>query len=121
MKERFKSLLLLSLVGISLFFTKRTWIELPNDFSEVFKADSKVYSVSYLLSDMLSPSKYLLNFNDKYHTILNSEKEDYLWHSATTILSSSLGEKDLTIDNIDDDEFQALNNERSIVFTILRR
>lgn len=116
MKERLKSFLLFFLVGISLIFTRDTWIEIPSGLLEVFKTDSTAYSVSYLLTDMLSPSKYLINFNDKYHTVLNGEKEDNLWTSATSILSSSLKEKDLNIDIIDDDDFQLLNNERSIVF-----
>ena len=41
MRERIKTFLLISLVGISLLFTKRLWIELPNEMLGVFREEMK--------------------------------------------------------------------------------
>lgn len=115
MKERFKTLLLISLVGISLLFTKKSWIEFPSDVNSIFKSEM-VYSSTYLLSDMLAPDKYLLNFNDKYHTVLNNDYNNGLWANATELISECISSKDVQITNIDDEEYQLLKGKRSIVF-----
>lgn len=116
MKERLKTLLLISLVGISLLFTKKSWIELPNNFNEIFNNDNKAYSATYLLSDMLSPNKYLLNFNDEYHTILNNDYKNGLWSHAKEIIAEGLSSKDIETIKLEDEEYHSYNNKRSIVF-----
>lgn len=116
MKERFKSLLLLSLVGISLFLTKRLWIELPNEKLNIFSRNEEVYSASYLLSDMIMPNKYLLNFNEKYHTLFYDDSKHGLWTNARKILAGILGSRDIKIVDLPNDEFLTYNGKRSISF-----
>lgn len=115
MKEKLKTLLLISLVGISLLFTKQFWTLLPPNFSHIIGSD-KVYSSTYLLSDMLAPNKYLLNFNDKYHTILNNDYQNGLWSDAKKLISSGLESKDIVISTLNDEDYHLYHNSRSIVF-----
>ncbi len=115
MKERLKTLLLISLVGISLLFTKKSWVELPSSFSNIFESD-KVYSSTYLLSDMLSPNEYLLNFNDNYHTILNNDYKNSLWSSSKDIISAGLSSKDVEITDVSDEEYYLYHHKKSVVF-----
>lgn len=115
MKEKLKTLLLISLVGISLLFTKRFWIDFPNVFSGIFKSE-KVYSTTYLLSDMISPNKYLLNFGDNYHTVINNDYKNGLWSDAKEIIADGLTSRNIEITKLDDDDYQKYNERESVVF-----
>lgn len=116
MKERLKTFLLMSLVGICLLFTKRLWIELPNETFKIFKNSNEAYSTSYLLSDMIVPNKYLLNLNEKNHTLFYDDSKHGLWTKARSTLSDILGSKDITIEDLSNEEFSTYNWRRSIVF-----
>lgn len=116
MKERLKTLLLISLVGISLLFTKKSWIEFPNDFGALVKSD-KVYSSTYLLSDMIAPNKYLLNFGDNYHTVLNNDYKNGLWSNAKELIAEGLASKDVEITSLDHEEYETYNEDESVVFS----
>ncbi|HEY8362425.1 MAG TPA: hypothetical protein VIK77_06020 [Tissierellaceae bacterium] len=116
MKEKLKTLLLISLVSISLFLTKKLWIEFPNEVFNFFGDSDKVYSTSYLLSDMIMPNKYLLNFSDKYHTLFYDDSKHGLWTSTQKILADTLGSDDIKIEDISDDVFSTYNWKPSIVF-----
>ncbi|WP_353094668.1 hypothetical protein [Tissierella praeacuta] len=116
MKERIKTFLLISLVCISLLFTKRLWIELPNEMFNIFNKDDEIYNSSYLLSDMILPNKYLLNFGEKNHTILYDDSKYGLWTNSRVILNGILGSKDIKIADLPDDEFLTYNGKRSINF-----
>lgn len=116
MKERLKTLLLISLVSISLILTKRLWIELPNEMFNLFNNKDKAYSASYLLSDMIIPNKYLLNFNEKYHTIFYDDSKHGLWTNTQKILATTLGSEDIKITDISSEEFSTYNWKPSIVF-----
>ncbi len=115
MKERLKTLLLISLVGISLWFTQKSWIEMPNRFFNVFESE-KAYSSTYLLSDMLAPNKYILNFNEKYHTVINNDYEKGLLFYAKDLITQGLSNKLIEISNVDEKEYHNYFNRRSIVF-----
>ena len=115
MKERLKTLLLISLVGISLWFTHKSWIEMPNRFFNVFESE-KAYSSTYLLSDMLAPNKYILNFNEKYHTVINNDYEKGLLFYAKDLITQGLSNKLIEISNVDEKEYHNYFNRRSIVF-----
>lgn len=116
MRERIKTFLLISLVCISLLFTKRLWIELPNQMFSVFSRNDEAYTASYLLSDMIIPNKYLLNFNEKNHTLFYDDSKHGLWTNSRMTLSGILGSKDIKIVDLSNDEFLTYNGERSISF-----
>ena len=115
MKERLKTLLLKSLVGISLWFTQKSWIEMPNRFFNVFESE-KAYSSTYLLSDMLAPNKYILNFNEKYHTVINNDYEKGLLAYAKDLITKGFSNKLIEISSVDEKEYHNYFNRRSIVF-----
>ena len=115
MKERLKTLLLISLVGISLWFTQKSWIEMPNRFFDVFESE-KAYSSTYLLSDMLAPNKYILNFNEKYHTVINNDYEKGLLAYAKDLITKGFSNKLIEISSVDEKEYHNYFNRRSIVF-----
>ena len=58
MKERLKTFLLFSLVGISIFITQKLWLKLPTDFLKTINLNRPVASTSYAISDMIAPNKY---------------------------------------------------------------
>lgn len=116
MRERIKTFLLISLVGISLLFTKKLWIELPSEMLGTFFRKEEAYSVSYLLSDMIMPNKYLLNFDDKMHTFSYDDSKHGLWTNSRKILNGILGEKDIKVVDLSNDEFLTYNEKRSISF-----
>ncbi len=116
MRERIKTFLLISLVGISLLFTKKLWMELPNEMLGVFFRKEEAYSVSYLLSDMIMPNKYLLNFNDTLHTFFYDDSKHGLWTNSRKILNGILGAKDIKVVDLSNDEFLIYNEKRSISF-----
>lgn len=116
MKEKFKSFLLISLVGLSLFFTKNLWLEMPISKTQLFNKREKLSSSSYLLSDMIAPNRYLLNFNDKYHTVFHDDYRYDLWTKAKGVLFEVLGNKDVEIFKLAKEDIESYNSERSIVF-----
>lgn len=116
MKEKFKTFLLVGLVGLSLIFTKNIWFEMPNDKTEIFNNEEKVYSSSYVLSDMIAPSRYLLNFNDKRHTVFHDDYRYSLWTNTKDILYDILNDKDVEIIDLSKEDMENYNNKRSIVF-----
>ncbi|MBU5424786.1 hypothetical protein KQI41_00070 [Tissierella pigra] len=116
MMERFKTFILMSLVCISLVFTKRLWIELPNEMINIFNNKKEVYGVSYLLSDMIVPNKYLLNFGYKNHTLFYDDYKHRLWTNSRNVLNNILGSKSIEISELPNDEFSTYNGKRSLVF-----
>ncbi|WMM24756.1 hypothetical protein RBU61_17800 [Tissierella sp. MB52-C2] len=116
MMERFKTLILISLVCISLAFTKQLWIELPNEMINIFSNKEEAYGVSYLLSDMIVPNKYLLNFGQKNHTFFYDEYKYRLWTNSRSILNNILGSKSIEVSELPDDEFSTYSGKRSLVF-----
>ena len=116
MKEKFKSFLLISLVGLSLFFTKNLWLEMPISRTQLFNKGEKLSRSSYLLSDMIAPNRYLLNFNDKYHTVFHDDYRYDLWTKAKGVLFEVLRNKDVEIFKLAKEDIESYNSERSIVF-----
>ena len=125
MMERFKTLILISLVCISLAFTKQLWIELPNEMINIFNNKEEAYGVSYLLSDMIVPNKYLLNFGQKSHplffgqknhTLFYDEYKHRLWTNSRSVLNNILGSKNIEVSELSDDEFSTYSGKRSLVF-----
>ena len=115
MKERFKSFLLISLVGISVLFTKRLWVGLPNEAAGVFNDKDQVFNTSYLIMDMIAPNKYLLNFN-KNHTLFYDDSKYNLWANTKASLAKLLSSRDINMEVVSKKEFSTYNSSQSIVF-----
>lgn len=115
MKERFKSFLLISLVGISFLFTKRLWLGLPNEAVGVFNEKDQVFNTSYLVMDMIAPNKYLLNFN-KNQTLFYDDSKYNLWANTKASLARILSSKSINMEILSKQEFATYNSSQSIVF-----
>ena len=116
MKEKMKTFLLISLFGLSIIFTKKLWIQLPNEIFDIFTNKNEVVGSSYLLSDMIAPNKYLVNFNEKNHTLFYDDSKYGLWTNTRKNLTSIFGSKDAKVEEISKDEYSTYNGKRSIVF-----
>ena len=116
MKEKLKTFLLISLFGLSIIFTKKLWIQLPSEIFSIFTNQNEVIGSSYLLSDMIAPNKYLVNFNEKNHTLFYDDSKYGLWTNTKRNLTSIFGSKDVKVEEISKDEFSTYNGKRSIVF-----
>lgn len=115
-KERLKTFLLISLVVISILFTKRLWIPLPNEMVSMFNNKNEATSVSYLLSDMIAPNKYLLNFNEKNHALFYDDSKYGLWANTRKDLTNILESKDIRVTDLSNDKFSTYNKKSSMVF-----
>ena len=115
MKEKFKSFLLISLVGISVLFTKQLWVGLPNEAVSAYNEKDKVFTTSYLIMDMIAPNKYLLNFN-KNHTLFYDDSKYNLWANTKESLKKILSSKDVNMEVLSKAEYDTYNSSQSIVF-----
>lgn len=115
MKEKFKSFLLISLVGISVLVTKRLWIGIPNEAVGAFNDKDQVFNTSYLVMDMIAPNKYLLNFN-KNHTLFYDDSKYNLWANTKSSLAKVLSSKEVNMEILSKKEFATYNSSQSIVF-----
>lgn len=115
MKERSKTILLFSLVCMSVFFTQKLWIQLPNEMFKVFEP-TEVISDSYALSDMIAPNKYLLNFGQKNHTLEYDDSKYGVWNNSRNVLTEILGSDTITVQEITKDQYLSHQEERSLVF-----
>ncbi len=113
MRERYKTILLFSLVLLSIFLTQKLWIQLPSRLLNVFET-KEVLSKSYLLSDMIAPNKYLLNFSQNNHTIVYVDKYK-LWDNAIVNLKNLLGSDTIKIEEISKEQYSKFQDERSLV------
>ena len=114
-KERLKTFLLLSLVCISIFLTRRLWLEMPYEILPFFQKEEAI-SASYLFGDMIKPHKYLLNFDKKSHTMFYNDDNNNLWTSTRSTLVEVLASNNIKTDTLSNEEFSTYNGRRSIVF-----
>lgn len=114
LKERLKTFLLLSLVVLSLFLIRQFWIQSPYE-AIVFEDEEEKYT-DYLFADMIKPNKYLLNFNEKSHTIFYNDKDNNLWTGTYSSLATILSSDDIEAYDISNEEFLTYNDSKSIVF-----
>ncbi len=114
-KERLKTFLLLSLVCISIFLTRKLWIEVPYEISPFFQREEEV-SANYLFTDMIKPHRYLLNFDEKNHTIFYNDDNNNLWTSTRSSLVDILSSNSIKTDTLSNEEFLTYNEKKSIVF-----
>ena len=115
MKERFKSILLFFLVVMSLFFTQKLWIRIPETVAKRFETAPETNANSYALSDMIAPYKYIINFGNKNHTLFYGDSKYHIWDDSRQILSQVLGSSNITTEEITREQYLNLKEERSLV------
>lgn len=113
--ERFKTILLLSLVIISLLLTRQIWIKSPYRTGLAFE-DGNLDTDDYIRIDIIKPHKYLLNFNEDSHTIFHSDMNNNLWTSVHSSLVDILSSNNVKTEEISNEEFITYHDNRSIVF-----
>ncbi len=115
-KERIKTLLLVSLFIISIFLANQIWIEFPDTFMSSFSVNSNLEdnTEEYILSDIVSPEKYLINFGGNNHTILYSDNDYELWEKGRLILAKIFKSEQLSYKVIDDNQFRKNKDNISI-------
>ncbi len=116
MKERLKTFLLFSLVGISIFITQKLWLKLPTDFLKTINLNRPVASTSYAISDMIAPNKYLLNFDYDNHTLVYDDSKYGLWASSKTNLKQIFESKTAEFKDISYEDYIAYEKEKSLIF-----
>ena len=116
MKEKLKTFLLFSLVGISIFITQKLWLQFPTDFLKTIDLNRPAISSSYAISDMISPNKYLLNFSSDNHTLVYDDSKYGLWASSRTSLKHILESKTVKIKSISNEDYVEFEKNKSLIF-----
>lgn len=115
MKEKLKTLLLIFLVGTSLIMTQQLWIQFPERITKIFEPQP-TYSSSYLLSDMIAPNKYLINFGRNKTTVIYDASRYRLWDSSKEAIAEVLSSKSVKIEEMEKGLTYNNLKEPSIVF-----
>lgn len=115
MKEKLKTLLLLSLIGISIVMTRNLWMKPPNE-ALVWSDDHIIDEDDYSLLKIISPSRYLLNFGSASHTFLYDDYKYKVWDEGKELLVDLFTSKDYRTYKIQDEEFASYKDSKSIVF-----
>lgn len=115
MKEKLKTLLLIFLVGTSLIMTQQLWIQFPERITKIFEPQP-TYSSSYLLSDMIAPNKYLINFGKNKTTVVYDASRYRLWDSSKEAIAEVLSSKSVKIEEMEKGLTYNNLKEPSIVF-----
>lgn len=116
MKEKLKTFLLFSLVGISFIITQKLWIQLPANFLKSLDINRSVISTSYAISDMISPNKYLLNFNSDNHTVVYDDSKYGLWSNSKVALKQIFELRTIKTDEITNEDYIKYAKDKSLVF-----
>ncbi|NLX62531.1 MAG: hypothetical protein GXZ06_08570 [Tissierellia bacterium] len=114
-RERFKTILLLSLVCLSLYLVTKVWVRFPYGTSISFEEEVAVLE-DYLSIDIIRPHKYLINFNEDSHTIFHSDIDNNLWTSAHSSLGNILSSDHIETEEVSEEEYISYHDKRSIVF-----
>lgn len=116
MKERFKTFLLISLVSISVLLAKNLWLQPPDQLIKLVTNNKDSHVHSYVLSDMIAPNKYLLNFSESNHTIMYDDSKYGMWSKSRDNLIEALSSDDIEISEITNDEYLSYHNVKSVIF-----
>lgn len=116
MKERLKTFLLIFLVSISVLLVKDLWLQTPEQLIRIVGDKEEKGIHSYVLSDMIAPSKYLLNFTERNHTIMYDDSKYGMWSKSRDNLIEALSSEDIELKEISNDEFLDYHDVKSLVF-----
>lgn len=116
MKEKLKTFLLFSLVGISIFITQKLWLTMPTGIFKNIDINKPAISSSYAISDMIAPNKYLLNFDEENHTVVYDDSKYGLWANSKPSLKQVFESKTIKVEDISNEEYILLEKEKSLIF-----
>lgn len=116
MKERLKTFLLIFLVSISVLLVKDLWLQAPDQLIKLISDNENRDIDSYVLSDMIAPNKYLLNFTEINHTIMYDDSKYGMWLKSRDNLIEALSSDDIELREISNDEFLTYHDVKSLVF-----
>ncbi|NLY46346.1 MAG: hypothetical protein GX053_10245 [Tissierella sp.] len=116
MKERLKTFLLIFLVSISMLLVKDLWLQPPDQLIRMVTEDRVSDEYSYVLSDMIAPNKYLLNFSESNHTTLYEDSKYGMWSKSRDNLIEALSSEDIEISEITNDEYLSYHDVKSVIF-----
>src|SRR5690554_5987198 len=88
---------------------------MPYEIFPLFEKEEAL-SANYLFTDMIKPNKYLLNFNEKNHTIFYNDDNNNLWTSTRSTLADIFYSKGINTEIISAEEYLTYNKNKSIVF-----
>ncbi|WZL73081.1 two-component system activity regulator YycH [Clostridiaceae bacterium 35-E11] len=117
-KEKFKTILLMTLFVLSIALTKQLWISvpIPHDMSfanQMKNMDSKVENHTKDIFDIFSPQSFTVNFGGGLHTVFYDDVYN-IWAEVLSILQNSSSKKDVIIEEIEVQRWMEENKARSI-------
>jgi len=96
--EKIKTVLLIFLVGLSIFLTSQLWFQ-PFEIS-TSEQDDSIYSDEIFLWDKIKPEKIVV-VSDKEYTSYKEEQSNKLWNEFIPIFSKILGDNNSSINEIE--------------------
>lgn len=90
MKEGLKTVLLVVLILLAIFFAYEIGTVRERKIKHRAEETEVLKGTSYLLSEILLPKKELVSFNEKYRTVVYSSMEHRLWKLAQTPIGKLL-------------------------------
>lgn len=115
MKEKLKTLLLILLVSISVLITQEIWIQFPDQVLGKDESPPSETSSSNL-AELISPNKYLLNFNERNHTLLYDDAKYGIWDNSQKYLNELFSRKNVEIEELSKEEYIGYEENRSVIF-----
>lgn len=115
MKERFKTLLLILLVSISVFITQKLWIQIPDQILGKIQ-NPQPQTDSNILAELIGPNKYLINFNDRNHTLVYDDVKYGIWNNSQRYLGELFSGKNIEIKEISKEEYISYEEKKSVIF-----
>jgi len=113
-REKFKTFLLVGLFAISIFLTQQLWIQFPYKLLPTFGQEMKVSNEK--LSDIIVPEKYLINFNERNHTMIYSDNEHNLWSKGKKILRDVFVNENIVLTEVSTEELVTGRKKKSVDF-----
>lgn len=112
-RERLKTYVLVTLLILSIFLTQQLLIEIPNNLIPSFGQKAEDPQNIYILSDIISPEKYIINYSEDDHTVLYSSNKYKIWPEVKTVLKNTFEKKDIAFIEITDEEFNEYKLQKS--------
>lgn len=114
-RERLKSIVLVSLFILSIFLTQKVFIEIPYDLTLAFGKSETIKKADYIVSDIFSPERYLINYSKDNHTVLYSDKSYPIWNESKKIIKNVFDNNKPIFEKISYDVFSEYNSVKSIM------
>ena len=114
-KDSLKTFILISLFILSLFLTRKILFNSSNDLFSSLGQDMEYRSNNEeIMSEIISPKRFLINYSEDTHTMLYSYKEYKLWEHSKEIIKEVFGGGDMKTTEIDNEEFTKYKSKKSI-------